>query len=97
VCLTAFFAVVCRGWMTNASMKSQQFKLLANYPIKNKKNAFFVLILMLLLLFVAMVGLALAYAGSITESLAWLVRYVTTTENQMNSVERMEHYIQYTF
>jgi ATP-binding cassette subfamily C (CFTR/MRP) protein 2 len=60
VCLTAFFAVICRNWMTDATM----------------------------------VGLALAYAGSITESLTWLVRYVTTTENQMNSVERMEYYIQ---
>ena len=40
-----------------------------------------------------MVGLALSYATMITDSLTWLVRYLTLVENQLNAVERMDHYI----
>jgi ATP-binding cassette subfamily C (CFTR/MRP) protein 1 len=39
-----------------------------------------------------LIGLALSYASSITDSLTWLVRYMTALENNMNSVERVRHY-----
>ena len=48
--------------------------------------------LILNLFLLALIGLALSYSSSITDSLTWLVRYMTALENNMNSVERVRHY-----